>query len=81
MSGAERVWYERLCRRLGCNPVCGPLVDADGRKVVHELLHAVAEGASMDSDRVQRLLEELLAAQVRVEDEHAVELSLPSRPR
>jgi hypothetical protein len=79
MSGPERVWYERLCRKLGCNRVCGPSVDGDGIRVAHDLLRAVAD-PDRDDETVERLLAELEAHQVRVEDEHAARLGLPPRP-
>ena len=79
MSGPERVWYERLCRKLGCNPVCGPLLDPDGVKVAHRLLYAQQDPESGD-ETVERLYRELMEAQLRVEDEHAARLGLPPRP-
>jgi hypothetical protein len=79
MSGPERVWYERLCRRLGCNPVCGPSVEGDGIRVAHEVLSAVSS-PDRDDETVERLFHELEAHQRRVEDEPA-RLGLPPRPR
>jgi hypothetical protein len=81
MSGPEQVWYERLCRRVGCNPVCGPLLDREGVKVAHELLRARAKPAEYDDETVERLFRELVAAQVCLEDEHAARIGLPPRPR
>jgi hypothetical protein len=80
MSGAQRVWYERLCRRVGCNPVCGPVLEGDGVKVAHELLTARANPNEYDDETVEELFRELKAGQVRVEDEHAARLGLPPRP-
>ena len=79
MSGPQRVWYERLCRRVGCNPVCGPPLDGDGVKVAHELLKAL-QSPDSDDETVEQLLGEVAAAQVRVEDAHAARLGLPPRP-
>jgi hypothetical protein len=78
MSGPERIWYERLCRRLGVNPVCGPLLDQAGIRLAHELLRAHTAGTEKDVERLHR---EVKAAQVRVEDERAAELGLPPRPK
>ena len=79
MSGPQRVWYERLCRRVGCNPVCGPVLDGNGVKAAHELLKAL-QSPDSDDETVEELGREVAAAQVRVEDEHAARLGLPPRP-
>jgi hypothetical protein len=79
MSGPERVWYERLCRKLRCNPVCGPPLDPDGVKVAHQLLYAQQDPDSSASE-VEEPCRELMEAQTRVEDEHAARLGLPPRP-
>ena len=79
MSGAERVWYERLCRKLRCNPFCGPVLDPDGVKVAHRLLYAQQDPAS-DDETIERLGRELMEAQTWVEDEHAARCGLPPRP-
>jgi hypothetical protein len=78
MSAPERVWHERLCRKLGVNPACGPVLDAAGIECAHELLQA---RVSEDDDEVERLLRELHEHRVRVEDEHAARLGMPPRPR
>ena len=80
MSGTERVWYERVCRRLRCNPVCGPTIDREGLKVAHELLDLRQSGAEADDPDVARLFADLESHQRRVEDEHAARLGLGPRP-
>jgi hypothetical protein len=80
MSGPERVWYERLCRKLGCNRVCGPTLDLEGVHVAHKLLDLRQSGAGADDPEVVRLFAELEGHQRRVEDEHAARLGLPPRP-
>lgn len=77
MSGPERVWYLRLCRRLGAN--CGPPLDAAGVHVAHELLRALAS-PDRDVGTIERLSGELDAAHVRSEDECAERLGMPPRP-
>lgn len=80
MSARERIWYEKLCRRLGVNRVCGPLLDKEGTDAVHELLRAMASGTA-DDNTTRRLVETLRKHQVRVEDGHSARLGLPPRPR
>ena len=77
---AERIWQERLCRKLGCNPIVGPVLDSDGIDIVHELLRELGK-PDRDARTCARLGTELAAAQVRVEDGHAKRLGLPLRPR
>jgi hypothetical protein len=78
MSARERVWYEQLYRRVGVNPVPGLHLDAQGARIAHELLTALAGD---DDERAERLGRELMAARVRIEDEVAARLELPPRPR
>jgi hypothetical protein len=80
MPGPERVWYEKLCRKLRFNPVCGPLLDRDGIQVAHELLYLRQSGAGADDPEVVRLFAELEGHQRRVGDDHAARLALPPRP-
>ena len=79
MSAAERVWYERLCRKLGVNPAVGPVLDEEGVQAANELLVARAKAA--DDATIRRLAEAVDQHQRHVEDEKAAELGLGPRPR
>lgn len=77
MDVRERVWRERLRRRVGGNP---PL-DSEGVSAPHELVRLLADGAGVDDERAQRLGAQIESAKRRAEDEQAARLGLPPQPR